>query len=90
MASNIWILALYGVSILFTSAEAAALRSLVTSRNIKEAETKWGAIWTAAPQLVETENLPPAPFVRSFSFCIMLQAFTKAVAAIEGVRINKF
>lgn len=63
MASNFWVLALFGVSTFFASTEAAALRLLAKSRNIEEAETKWGTIWTAAPQLVEPDNLPPSPFV---------------------------
>lgn len=63
MVSNFWVLTLYGVSSLFAGADAAALRFPVYPGDNEDAETQWGAIWTAAPQLVEPENLPPEPFV---------------------------
>ncbi|KAK2757697.1 hypothetical protein FQN54_004666 [Arachnomyces sp. PD_36] len=62
MAPNFWILALYGASTLFAGAEAAAFRLPTRRGPIEDAETKWGSVWTAAPQLVEPKNRPPAPF----------------------------
>lgn len=80
MVSNFWVLALYSASTLFANTEAAALRLPVKSRNIEEADTEWGTIWTAAPQLVEPDNLPPEPFVGSI-FQAIIPAVLDTIAA---------
>lgn len=89
MVSNSWVLALYGVSTLFASSEAVTFRLPVKSREVEEAETKWGTIWTAAPQLVEPDNLPPEPFVCSYLLGYETSHSLIPLQAVEGIGVNE-
>ena len=59
-------------SILSVAVAALALFSPAQSRALEAAEKRqdanhWVSTWTSMPQLVESGNMPPSPFVRSQS-----------------------
>ena len=53
---------LRGLTLLALTTTAASLPSHQKRQN--ESDYHWVPTWTSMPQLVEPNNLPPAPFVR--------------------------
>lgn len=56
--------ALKGLALLALATPAASVPSFQKRQN--ESDYHWVPTWTSMPQLVEPDNLPPAPFVRLF------------------------
>lgn len=54
--------ALKGLALLALTTPAASSPSFQKRQN--ESDYHWVSTWTSMPQLVEPDNLPPAPFVR--------------------------
>lgn len=69
--------ALKGLALLTLTPCAASAPSFQKRQN--ESDYHWVPTWTSMPQLVEPQNLPPAPFVR-------LDLGESPLATSEGVK----